>query len=281
MLKPLVPAGISPLVLRVRLGTSWRQDPALGAAAARGETALLEAMTQAVDALVLEVAGLDLFGGQAEGPLIGGLEALAEALLAVLAGSPRAHVSLGDGDLELVVSRAGTSALLTVVSLRRPSRVITRDIDVDLMELVAATREAVAAVLLDVRALHPTALAPVERDLGRLVERLGDARPGPSPAPQRPSPGVVHDASDGGDLPFCTFALDDDDALLSSYRGPGADLGSLLVPGRVLVRATDGATIAEVQGAPFLILRDLVSFAGQVASTVRSDTQAHVALSGP
>ncbi len=248
-------------------------------ASARGGPALLEAVLQGVDALAVEVDGVDLFAGRAEGPLIGTLESLGTGLLDVLGGRPRAQVSFPEAGLELVVARDGPAAHLTIVSLQRPARVVAREVEVDLGELVAATRDAVAALVLDLQALHATALDAPIRGLGRLADQLGVARPLPPPDAAPPSRGAIA-GHEGIDDALCSFALEDDAALIASYRGPGADLGSLLATGSVVLRATDRSTIVRVEGAPFLVLRDLVAFAGQVVSAVRGDARAHVSLPG-
>ncbi len=125
-------------MIRIRTGTAWRHDPRLPAMLRRVRAGGQAAVQSIVDALAIEVDGVDIAAGRAEGPLLPSLEALLRALARVLGGAPHATVAFPDGGLELVVRRRGASALLTVVSVARPSRVLARDVEVDLEALSAA-----------------------------------------------------------------------------------------------------------------------------------------------
>ncbi len=256
-------------MVRIRLGTTWKQDPALLAALAHGGADARHAAALAVDALVLEVDGVDVGAGRAEGPLLGSVEALAEGVIRLLAGAGRASVHFSEGQIELVLARRGNSALLTVVVLARPARILVRDVEVDLDDLARATREAAVALADDLGAMHASANGPSVRSLRQLAARL-DRPPHAVVPPVPPSPGVTsrpsrHDPQS----PACAFELRDEDGVVASYAGGGPDLGSLLVPGRVLLRASRDHDIAAVDGPPFLLLRDLVAFAGRVATAAR------------
>ena len=137
---------IGPMV-HVRIGSTWKQDPALRAALAAGGVTAAEAARGAVDAIVVEVDGIDLGAGRAEGPLLAGVGALGEAVLHLLGGNPRSHVHFGDGGVELVLTRRGAGVLLTVVSLGRPGRVLARDVEVDLAELAGVVRDTARALV--------------------------------------------------------------------------------------------------------------------------------------
>ncbi|HEX9290742.1 MAG TPA: PQQ-binding-like beta-propeller repeat protein [Anaeromyxobacteraceae bacterium] len=269
-------------MVRIRIGSTWKQDPSLRSALARGGDVALEAATGAVDALAVEVDGIDVAAGHAEGALVAGVEALGEAVLRLLAGSARAQVHFSEGGVELVLGRRGASALVTVVALGRPARVLARDVEVDLAELARAAREAAGALADELATLQPSAAAAVTRSLRRLASRLGAARPAPAIAPGPPGRPSTQRPAQREHAPTCTFELRDEDGLLASYRGPGADLGSLLPPGRVVLRAADGSEVIALSGPPFLVLRDLAAFAARLADGVRrGEATASVALAAP
>lgn len=270
-------------MVRVRIGSSWRQDPRVRAALARGGPAADRAAAQAVDAVGLEVDGVDVAAGRAEGALVASVSDLGEALLRLLAGHPRAHVHFSDGGLELVLSRRGASALATVVSLARPARVLARDVEVELAELAEAVAEAAGGLAEQLAGLRPDAGEPSPaRALRELAARLAAASPAPPAEPSSPSLGPAAAPSRRAGAPTCAFELRDDAGLIASYRGPGADLGSLLVPGRVVLRAADGRELVALPGPPFLVLRDLADFAGRLVDAVRRGEEAvEVELAGP
>ena len=64
-------------MIRIRTGSSWRHDPALAAALRRAQgPARAVAARAIVDALAIEVDGVDLASGRAEGALLPSFEAL-------------------------------------------------------------------------------------------------------------------------------------------------------------------------------------------------------------
>ena len=263
----------------VRVAGTWKQDRSLRAALGRGGGEAQEAILHAVDAIAIEVDGIDLCAGQAEGALVQNVEALGQGLLSLLAGRARAHVHFGEGGLELVVARRGASALLTVVTLRRPARVLARDVEIDLAELVRATHEAASALAAELRGFHAWT-DPAARSLAALASRLEQARAAPESAPPPLSPKAVTRPRTESGAPACTFELRDDADLIASYRPPGADLGSLLAPGRLVLRASDGRDIVATEGPPFLAFRELVAFAGRIAAAARRESTASASLAG-
>lgn len=268
-------------VFRIRLGSSWKEDPSLRAAFARGRAAARLAAAEAVDALALEVDGVDIAAGRAEGTLLAGVVALGQAVLRLLAGAPRAEVHFSEGSVELVLARRGADALLTVVALDRPARVLARDVEVELPELARAARDAARALCDDLGALGAAGGAGLGGDLRQLAARLDGARPAPEPSPAAETATARPRAPRRRGAPTCAFELRDDEGLLATYRGPGADLGSLLAPGRVVLRGSDGREVATLDGPPFLVLRDLAAFAGRLADAVRrGDRSAPLSLAG-
>ena len=271
-------------MVRVRLGSTWKQDPVLRSELGRGGTAAERAAERAVDALALEVDGVDVGAGRAEGALLASVEALGQAVLRLLAGGGRAQVHFSEGGVELVLGRRGSSAFLTVVALGRPARVLARDVEVDLSELAHAAREAAVALADDLAAcaLQPSKAGMPIRSLRALARRLGAARPAPAPASTSPARGTLHRPRRRAGAPTCVFELRDDEGLLGSYRGPGADLGALLAGGRVILRASDGREVVAVSGPPFLVLRDLAAFAARLADAAhRREAVASASLAGP
>ncbi|HET7753531.1 MAG TPA: pyrrolo-quinoline quinone, partial [Anaeromyxobacteraceae bacterium] len=119
-------------MIRIRPGASWKQDPEVRRALARSPA---EAVAHLVDALAIEVDGFDLAAGRAEGELLPALEALLTAIARLVEGAGRADVHFAEGGLEVLLRRRGAAALITVVALERPSRVLARDVEVELAAL--------------------------------------------------------------------------------------------------------------------------------------------------
>ncbi|MGC3998385.1 MAG: PQQ-binding-like beta-propeller repeat protein [Anaeromyxobacter sp.] len=208
------------------------------------------------DAVAIEVDGVDLAAGQAEAPLLPSLEGLLRAVSRVLSGEPSGAVALGDGGLELIIRRRGASALLTVVQLGRPSHVLARDVEVELEALAAAALEAAAQLCRELAEAVPGGahdarhLRAAARDLRRT--EAAPARPLPAVATRRgPAPAL-------GRVAF-SIEVDDPDGVLQGYEGGRPDLGSLLLPGRLVLHGQDGREGLELAGFPFLALRDLVA----------------------
>lgn len=267
-------------MIRIRTGASWRDDPrisaALRAAAPRARAAAARELS---DALAIEVDGIDLAAGRAEAPLLPSLEELLRAIASVVSGAPQAAVVLGDGDLELVVRRRGGSALLTVVALGRPSRLLARDVEVDIDALAAAALEAAAGFCRDLAAVVPAA-ARDARTLRAAVRHLSRVHPGP-PVGSPPEPTVKTQGPEPGKL-GCGIEIADHDGLLAAYEGGRPDLGSLLVPGSVVLRGSDGAALLSVPGHPFLALRDLTAAADRaLCAARRGDARVEIPLARP
>ncbi|MBI5066736.1 MAG: PQQ-binding-like beta-propeller repeat protein [Deltaproteobacteria bacterium] len=256
-------------MVRIRVGSGWREDPAIRLALTRGGTAAAQAVRRATDAVAIEVDGVDVARGRAEGPLLPALTSLADSLARLVAGEPVASAHLPEGAVELLLRRSGPAVLLSVVSLGRPSRVLARDVSVELDALRQAVAEAGAELLGDVASILPAlSRAAACRELRRALSALSAARPartGPRPAAV-PRARVSRGRRAG---PACRVELRDEEAVVESYRGPGADLASLLAPGRVVFESGLGAEPLVLEGHPFLLLRDLVALASQLPSAVQ------------
>jgi outer membrane protein assembly factor BamB len=169
------------------------------------------------------------------------------------------------------------------VALGRPSRLLAREVEVDLLSLAAAARDAARSLCLEIAAVDPSfARHRASRRLFRAVSRL-ERRVAPAPEPPLPaSRARAHRPRRRRGAPSCGFELRDDEGLIPSYLGTGPDLGSLLAPGRVTLRSAAGPEILALEGAPFLLLRDLAAVAGRIASsTWRGEGRVAAALALP
>jgi len=253
-------------MIKVRIGEGWSSEPALRRALqnARGARARLSAARTIVDVIAIEVDGVDIAAGRTEGPVLDTAAALVRAVDRLSAGRSHASVTFEEGAVELVLRRRGPSALLSLVTLSRPARVLAHEVDVDLESLALAARRAAIDWCDSVAAIAPAvATAPAIAALRRAASRptrlspAAVARPVAPAGPPRPR---------RRDPPACSFELHDEEGQLASWRGPGADLASLLVPGRVTLRAPDGREIVSVAGPPFLAFRELCAAASRMAA---------------
>src|SRR5512139_1867415 len=202
-------------MIRIRTGTSWRHDPRLRAALRRGAGSARAAAARAVvDALALEVDGIDLAAGRAEGPILPALEALLRAVARVVGGSPHATVALPDGELEVVIRRRGPSALLTVVALSRPSRVLASEVEVDVEDLAAAALDASATFCRELAEVIPADADRESRRLRAAARDLRRAEASPPPRRTRPGPpGRSPRTARGSGHATCAVELADEDGL--------------------------------------------------------------------
>jgi outer membrane protein assembly factor BamB len=234
---------------------------ALSARAPGDRSAAVRAL---VDVVAVEVDGVDIAAGRTEGPLASGVLALLAGVARLASGAGHASVPFEEGAVELVLHRRGGSALLSVVTLSRPARVLAHDVEVDLALLGDALRAAAADFCRRVAEVAPGAgSAPEIRRLLRMAARrasMAAATPGRPSAGARRSPRRPRD-------PACSFEIHDEDGRLAAWRGPGADLASLLVRGRISLRAAAGTEIASVEGSPFLLFRDLCAGAARIAAS--------------
>ena len=271
-------------MVRIRAGTAWRHDPALRAAARhRVGPERAAAAREVVGALALEVDGVDIAAGLAEGPLLPSLEALLRAVARVVRGEPQATVPFADGAVELLVRRRGRSAFLSVVALSRPSRVLARDVEVEVDALAAAALDATASLCGELAELLPGAEAREARPLraaARALLRAEGAPPARRSARTRAR--VRAGPARTGAPVSCVVELEDEDDLLGAYEGGRPDLGSLLGPGHIALRAADGRELAALDGLPFLAARDLAAAADALLGAVRAgDARCELALARP
>lgn len=257
-------------MIQIRLGESWKHDPRLRATLRRAAgPARAAAVQRIVDVLAIEVDGVDVAAGRTEGPLLPSLEGLLRALARILGGAPHASVALREGEIQLVVRRRDASALLTVVELGPPSRVLAHDVEVELDALSSAALEASADLVRALAEAEPAAAAlPGPRKLQAAARALREA---PHAAPRRrasPRRAGASRSRRGGGAVTCSVELYDDE-LLGTYAGGRPDLGSLLVPGVVELRLRGGTELARLPGAAFLVLRDLARAAESLVVAVR------------
>jgi hypothetical protein len=163
-------------VIRIRAGEAWRHDPALLSALRRGAGPARAAAARAVvDAVALEVDGVDVAAGLAEGPLLPTLEALLRAVARIVGGASHATVAFPEAEVELLIRRRERFALLTVVVVSRPSRIVARDVEVEVDALAEAALEASAALCRDLAELLPGAEGREARPPGASAHRAGSA----------------------------------------------------------------------------------------------------------
>lgn len=269
-------------MIRIRTGASWRHDPAVRAALRRAAGPARDAAARAVvDALAIEVDGIDISAGRAEGPLLPSLEALLRAVARVVGGAPHATLAFPDGEAEVLLRRRGPSVLVTVVSVSRPSRILASDVEVDAEELAAAALEACAAFCRELSEVLPEADTREARRLQAAARDLRRVEPGPAPAAPPPPARPPRAAARPGRV-ACAVELGEDDGLLAAYEGGRPDLGSLLLPGHVVLRGADGADICAVPGLPFLALRDLgAACDGLIAAARRGEPRYGIPLARP
>ena len=251
-------------MLRVRIGEGWASDPAIRAALrAEQGAARRTAVRSIVDVLAVEVDGVDIGSGRTEGPLLEGVLALLVAVDRLAAGAGHASVPFEDGAVELVLHRRGGSALASVVTLSRPTRVLAHDVEVDLPRLAEATREAARSFLEQLAAMAPAAMGIPEL---RLLLRAASRRTSMADPPMAGIPTTrSRRARRRPRDPACSFEIHDESGRLSTWKGPGADLASLLVRGRVSLRSASGDDLLSVEGTPFLLFRDLCAAAERLA----------------
>jgi outer membrane protein assembly factor BamB len=265
---------ILPFVIRIDVTRGLRLNPALAEARPDALRRTLEALS---GVLCIEVDGVDLTAGRAEGPLLEALEGLLSALARLQAGAAAATTPLRSGELLLLLRRRDPLVLVTLVDLGPPARLPVRELAVERAALMAASLEAAAALC---RALcgAPQAESLASRRLRgaarppRLTRaKVQPPRP-PEPARSEPSP------EEHAPLRFLV-SLDEEAPLPGRAEEPPALL-DLLLPGRLLLRGT--ASELPVEGFPFLSLRDLVEGLGELARAAgRGDPAWEVRLGRP
>ena len=120
-----------------------------------------------LDVLGIEVDGVDIAAGVGEARVLVAVEELLQALLRLGEGAPAAQATIGPGPTELVIEARGADALITLVSLAPPARVLAGGLLVDAQKLRAAALHAARGLLLDLLAISPAlGDAPVSKRLG-------------------------------------------------------------------------------------------------------------------
>ncbi len=266
-------------MIRIRTGASWPHDPRLHTLRRAARAFRAEVARELFDALAIEVDGVDIAAGRAEGPLLPSLEALLHATARIVGGATQATVAFPDSEIELVIRRSGAHALLTVVALTRPTGVLARDVEVEVEALAAAALHASADFVRQLAEVLPDAAGREARSLRAAARRLRSteaAHPrAPRPAAARALPPVPRAAP-----VRCALEASDEDGLLAAYEGGHPDLGSLLVAGRISLVAADGHVLFALEGLPFLALRDLGNAADALlAAARRRDARAEIPLS--
>ena len=254
-------------MVRIRIGEGWASDPEVRAGLRAGSREPRRAAIRSiVDVLAVEVEGVDIGAGRTEGPLAEGVLGMLAAVDRLAAGEEHASIPFEDGAVELLLHRRGGVALLSVATLSRPARLLAHDVEVDLTRLAEATRAAVLAFCDRVVEISPAARAlPEFRRLLLAASRspVDAVEPGArGAAPHTRTRRTRRRRRDAA----CSFELHDETGRLTTWRGPGADLASLLVRGRVSFRAPSGEEFLSIAGAPYLLFRDLCAAASRMAA---------------
>ncbi|MBS2023419.1 MAG: hypothetical protein JST92_13500 [Deltaproteobacteria bacterium] len=253
-------------MLRIRPGRAWKHNPSylgelrtLTAPAARAFTG-----AGLSDALGIEVDGVDIAAGAGEAPIVPAVEELCEALLRIGAGTPAAQATVGVGPTELLLEPRGPEVKLTLVALRRPGRVLVTDVLVDTLRLRKAARAAAHGLLLDLLEVCPALEgAPLARRLLRLCANLTKRPSRAAPAWPKVAEGQRASAlsvragkpSLRGEVRLSPDACA---RLTGTSLVPQAPLLPLLGAGTVSLKLPAGPSL-QIEGAPFLILRDLLA----------------------
>jgi hypothetical protein len=275
-------------MIRIRTGEHWKLNPdylrSLQGYLPRRPRSFTAAGV--LDVLGIEIDGAPFGGHLGEEPIFRLVPDLVEAVGAVSRGETGARqVSLPEAGIELVIARKGqTHASLSMVSLRRPARVLVPEVEVELDALAEAVRDCATQLVADLGAINPALQrSPLVRTLSRELKRLKvssrlpvapSLEVGRAPAPDEDgvAPHAAHLA--------VGFDLLDDEGRIESAGGKGPDLYSLLVPGRVFLRDDQGAELASASGLLFLLFTELVRVvADLVRATEAGDAEFAFSLS--
>jgi PQQ-like domain len=260
-------------MIRVSIGGPFRNSWPGTSQGAPGRTGL----SHLAGVLSLEVDGIDVTGGRAEGPALASLEGLLAAVAHLVGGGRQAVVPFRDGEVLLLLRRPAADVLVSLVDLGPPARVPVLGLSVDLGALAAAALEASAELCRTLRRLGPSAAERPARRLEALAARVERARPARTALATNPIEGPARAASPDRGTVVVEVELGESDAGVPT----GApDFAALLVPGCVRVRAA-GRRLLEVAAFPALTLRDVVG--GLEASALalgRGERESEFALGG-
>ncbi len=267
-------------MIRIHAGRAWRENPRLLSElrAAKGDCPIL-------DAVGIEVDGVDLAAGIEEDSVLAVTAELASAVAGLTAGRERASVTFRAAGVDLLLERRGASVHLSFVKLRRPAGMVLRGVEVELPALRRAALDSGHSLLAELAALNPvlTKSGPARR-LAGAVRKLqaawgpGDGISGPAGGEDAAEPrrgrarafpaslgrraraavGIEGPAGARGS-PACRIELPSGGEALLTFRGGPPDLQSLLVAGQVTVSLARGAPPRVADGYVFLILRELIA----------------------
>ena len=240
-----------------------------------------------LDVLGVEVDGVDIAAGVGEARVLVAVDELSQALLRMGDGEPAAQATIGPGPTELVLEARGPDLLLTLVSLAPPARVLAGGLLVDARKMRSATLHAARGLLLDLLAISPVLSdAPLAQRLGESCAQLA-RRPTKAarrwPSKEAAARAMVFYPADARrrleslqlQLPPETVArLRGRNEARFAPLAPHLGQGSL-----ALVRR--GAPGLVCEGAPFLILRNLLGEAERLVEAWESGARAFSLRFGP
>ena len=260
-------------MIRIRPGRSWRHNPGYlgelrGLTAPRARSYSFSGI---LDVMGLEVDGVDIAAGVGEAPVLHTMGELLSALLLLGEGAGAAQATVGPGPTEVVLEARGPDVLLTLCTLRRPSRVLASGLLIDAARLRAAALQAAQGLLNDLLDISPALSgARLLKSLARSCAQLSrkPARPA-VPWPSRAAlatPGFVVRGVAKAKV-ACEVQVPSEAAarLAAGAEVPGAPLAALLGRGTLALRLP-GSPALSLEGPPWLLLRDLLREANALTS---------------
>ncbi len=257
-------------MIRFRAGKSWLADEALVARLSARATSFDPAEVR--DVLAVELEGVNITGGLDEGELLHTVRDLAAAARALEAGC-KAAIALGTASLLVVPNE--DDALLTLVDLTPPARIISRDAAVNADSFCAAARACAEEMIADLSAIDP---ALAQSTYARALTALLQGAPKQSPKPSRQtidSPSAIGEweSAQFGSV-RCGFRLDGDACLRSCESDE--DLHALLDEGETWTVV--GSRRISRCGPPYLALREWLF---SLESALRRETRGFAAALRP
>jgi PQQ-like domain len=245
-------------VIRIRPGQSWRLNPgyvdelrALSAPGARQFDG-----GGILDALGIEVDGVDIAAGVGEAEVLVAVDELLGAIRRLGQGAIATQATVGRGPTELVLEARGHDVLLSLVTLAPPARLLASGLLLDGGRLWTAAATAGRGLAADLLRISPTL------EQSPLLHRLRTSPRQPARRASQPWPraeGRAFLARSGRGAVRCEVQVPAPAAARLAERSevPDAPLAPLIGAGAVALRFT-GAPALQWEGPVYLALRNLV-----------------------
>jgi len=249
-----------PAVIRIRPGRSWRLNPgyldelrALSAPRARQFDG-----GGILDALGIEVDGVDIAAGVGEAEVLVAVDELLGALRRLAQGAAAAQATVGRGPTELVLEARGPDVLLSLVTLAPPARMLASGLLLDAARLWSAAAAAARGLAADLVRISPALVSsPLLRRLRASAREPAAGRHEAQAWPR--SEGRAFLARSGRGAVRCDVQVPAPAASRLADRAevPDAPLAPLIGTGAVALRFA-GAPALQWEGPVYLALRNLV-----------------------